>query len=555
MRNSEPMYQSRSTEIGGGRQDRRWLWTLPALALLGLADSIYLLWQHRAATSAFCPTGGCDAVNQSEYAEIWGIPLAAIGIAVYLFLLTLSTMAIMFESRRMLWATFVIAGIGVAVSIWLVYLQIAVIESICSWCMVSAFTMSLICALSLSALLTGQPLRPAIPMHDDQSRQRPTAIPRHPFRFPLMALGMGSLLVALLGGFVRLGWDWPTVPSALSDIHGPLMVSGFLGTLIGLERTVAMGKWWTSLGPLCTGAGAMILIARIPGATGPILITLGSLVLVMTFVVLIQSQPELFTITMGLGALSWLGGNVLWLSGWTIAGVVSWWTTFLILTIAGERLELSRFLPLARRHRQSFLAAIALFSIGLIPIEIAFGIGTRLSGLGLLALAIWLLRHDMARQAVKKTGLHRFVALSLLSGYVWLIVAGLLMLSMGTAADGSHHDPTLHSLHEHAVQDSYDATLHAIFVGFVFSMIIGHAPIIFPSVLGIALPFRPAFYSHLVLLHVSLVLRIVGDLTAWWPGRLGGGLLNVVAVLLFLGNMVTSALLAKQSTSLVDAGS
>lgn len=54
------------------------------------------------------------------------------------------------------------------------------------------------------------------------------------------------------------------------------------------------------------------------------------------------------------------------------------------------------------------------------------------------------------------------------------------------------------------------------------------------------MPFRSAFYSHLALLHLSLALRVVGDLAAWWPGRLCGGLLNVVAVLLFLGNMAIS---------------
>jgi hypothetical protein len=85
-------------------------------------------------------------------------------------------------------------------------------------------------------------------------------------------------------------------------------------------------------------------------------------------------------------------------------------------------------------------------------------------------------------------------------------------------------------------------------------MIIGHAPIIFPSVLGIALPFRSAFYSHLILLHLSLALRVVGDMTAWWPGRLGGGLLNVVAVLLFLGNMALSAVSGKRSVSLINIG-
>lgn len=546
------MSQLRSTEAVGSRRTMRWLLALPILALFGLADSGYLLWQHRADTAAFCLAGGCDVVNQSAYSEIRGIPLAVFGIGGYLLLLTLSIVAVRLVSRRVLGIIAAIAGIGVGVSAWLVYLQVAVIESICLWCVLSALTMTSLFGLSLSGFLTIQPPELSERAIPPRTMQSPTGALRRAYRFPLMASGMLALLAALLGGLYRLGWDWSIVPATLPDVHGPLMVSGFLGTLIGLERAVAMGKWWSAVGPLCTGAGAVALITGVPGAVGSALMTMGSLMLVVTFAHLIWEQPALFTITMGLGAIVWLGGNILWLNGWSIVSVVSWWAAFLILTIAGERLELSRFLPLAPRHRLSFLAAVALFMAGLIPVGMAFDIGSRLSGLGLVGLSVWLLRHDMARHAVQKTGLHRFVALSLLSGYVWLAVAGMLTLSFGGVA--AHHHATLHAIHGPDIQDGYDATLHAIFVGFVFSMIMGHAPIIFPSVLGIPLPFRPAFYSHLILLHLSLVLRVAGDVATWWPGRLGGGLFNVVAVLLFLGNMALSAVSGKRSVSLVDAG-
>ncbi|RME44851.1 MAG: hypothetical protein D6796_11275 [Caldilineae bacterium] len=82
----------------------------------------------------------------------------------------------------------------------------------------------------------------------------------------------------------------------------------------------------------------------------------------------------------------------------------------------------------------------------------------------------------------------------------------------------------------------YDAALHTVFVGFVLSMIFGHAPIIFPAVSGRAIPFSPRFYSHLALLHLSLVLRVAGDLGGSLPLRQWGGLLNVAAILLFLLN-------------------
>jgi hypothetical protein len=76
------------------------------------------------------------------------------------------------------------------------------------------------------------------------------------------------------------------------------------------------------------------------------------------------------------------------------------------------------------------------------------------------------------------------------------------------------------------------------------SMIFGHAPIIFPAILGKPMAFRPAFYAHLVLLHLTLALRVFGDLTDWMPGREWGGLLNAIVILMFMGNSM-SALHAK----------
>ena len=81
----------------------------------------------------------------------------------------------------------------------------------------------------------------------------------------------------------------------------------------------------------------------------------------------------------------------------------------------------------------------------------------------------------------------------------------------------------------------YDAMLHTVFVGFVFAMIFAHAPVILPAILGrTTSPYQSALYVPLLLLHTSLLLRVVGDLQGWWSGRQWGGLLNALAVLLFL---------------------
>jgi hypothetical protein len=331
-----------------------------------------------------------------------------------------------------------------------------------------------------------------------------------------MIVGLLALLTALWGGLARLGWAVPWLHPPFVTAHGPLMVCGFLGTLIGVERAVALGAFWPYAAPLLTAMGTLALLAGLPA---PPLMMLGSLGLVAVFAVIVRRQCILATVTMALGTLLWLVGNSLWLLGWPLAQVVPWWSGFLVLTIAGERLELSRLLRLSWVHQMLFLLAMGLLLAGLLLLTMVFVYGVRLTGVGMVALAWWLLQYDIARRTVRQTRLTRFIALCLLSGYVWLGVGGMLTWRYAGILAGP----------------SYDAMLHAVFAGFVLAMIFGHAPIIVPAVLGrTTSPYHPALYVPLLLLHASLLLRVVGDLIGWWPGRQWGGLLNVLAVLLFL---------------------
>ena len=59
---------------------------------------------------------------------------------------------------------------------------------------------------------------------------------------PLVALAALALLAALWAALARIGVDMPALPVPVVAEHGPLMVSGFLGTLVSLERAVALGK-------------------------------------------------------------------------------------------------------------------------------------------------------------------------------------------------------------------------------------------------------------------------------------------------------------------------
>jgi hypothetical protein len=88
----------------------------------------------------------------------------------------------------------------------------------------------------------------------------------------------------------------------------------------------------------------------------------------------------------------------------------------------------------------------------------------------------------------------------------------------------------------------YDAILHAVFLGFVFSMVFGHAPIIFPAVTGFNIHYHPIFYLHLLLLHISLLMRIIGDL-AGLPGlHTVAGIVNAVTLVIFILNTVAAVI-------------
>lgn len=345
-----------------------------------------------------------------------------------------------------------------------------------------------------------------------------------------MALVVAALLAGLWAGLLRLGWGWPVLRPLLPSLHGPLMVSGFLGTLICLERAVALGivgghrlsvngNWWL-VGAAVTGVGALWLVIGLPLVVGQVLILLGSVWLTAVSLFIFRQHRTLYTAVMGLGALCWLVGNGLWLAGWSVHRLVIWWAAFLILTIVGERLELSRVQWLPRLSVWFFGAATAVFGVGLLLSLDLPDMGVRLNSLGMLALAAWLLRFDIARRTARQTALTGYIGRNLLAGYGWLGVGALAGLAWGQLVAGPR----------------YDLWLHAIFLGFVFSMIFAHALIIFPAVTGLPVAFHNGFYIPTLLLQTSLFMRVVGD---WQMVNLAlrqwGGLLNALAILMFFG--------------------
>ena len=86
---------------------------------------------------------------------------------------------------------------------------------------------------------------------------------------------------------------------------------------------------------------------------------------------------------------------------------------------------------------------------------------------------------------------------------------------------------------------SYDVAVHGVFLGFAISMVMAHAPIILPAVLGRPLPYAPALWVPLTLLHVGLAARFVGALAGVVPLWQAGGVVGVLSLLLFVGTAAT----------------
>lgn len=336
-------------------------------------------------------------------------------------------------------------------------------------------------------------------------------------RLPLLFLGMLSLLGGVLAGLARLGWAVPAPAATAAGAHGPLMIAAFFGTVISLERAVAVGKGWAYLAPLAAGAGGIALLAGAPLIVGQGLGTLAALGLIGASIVTLRRQWATFTVVLALAAGCWLVGNLLWLSTGDTAPAIAWWLLFLVLTIAGERLELTRFLPTPALARHLFMTLVAVLLVAATS-----GLDRLLAG-GLLALALWLLRYDIARRNIASSGLTRFIAACLLSGYAWLAFAGIVGLA-GALAPG---------------HPWRDAALHAIGLGFVFAMVFGHAPIIFPAVTRIKIPYHPVLYLPLALLHATLALRVYAGLADNFYLRHHAALLNGLVLIVFIATMVT----------------
>lgn len=322
-------------------------------------------------------------------------------------------------------------------------------------------------------------------------------------RAALLLLAAFSLVCGILGGLARAGWGVP-LPAAAAH-HGVLMIGGFLGTVISLERAVALGHPLAFAAPLAAGAGTVLLAAGLDAS-----LWLAAPALAVAFcIAVLRRQAEMHNVLLLAGAGAWLAGNALHLAGASADATAKWWFAFLVLTIVAERLELARLMR-PRRFAAPLLVALCGLLAGAAAADAPV-----LYGAALVGLALWLAAFDIARRTVKTAGVARYAAVALLGGYGWLAVAGAAWMALPYAG--------------HAARD---AALHALGLGFVFSMIFAHAPIVLPALARVRLRFTPFFYAPLALLHLSLAARLAPVADAF-AQRSWGAALNAGAVLAF----------------------
>lgn len=341
--------------------------------------------------------------------------------------------------------------------------------------------------------------------------------------FLLLMLSAGtSMLLGLYTGLIRMGVLAPAAIDLNGLLHGPLMINGFLGTLIALERAAALRKAWTYSAPVCLALSTILLLTG-QNISGSFFLISGSLLLVAMLVYLLYLQASPHHFIMFLGGCCLLTGNMLFIMNQPIHELVIWWVGFPVLTIFGERLELNRVMRPPKRavHVFTVLIMIWIIMVGLLHVQRTlpwYG-----ASLLLIITALWLIRYDVARKTIRSDEWIRYSALCMLLAYGWLIISGIYGLAAGLPVAGP----------------SYDALLHMIFVGFVFSMIFAHAAIIIPSLTGKMVPYHPYFYMPLILLHISLLMRVTADIFSAPVIQSGASYGNLAAIVLFFGGIVT----------------
>jgi len=329
-------------------------------------------------------------------------------------------------------------------------------------------------------------------------------------------LAVLNLLGAVGGGLVRVGslpaQDLGPTGAHAITAHGAVMMAGFFGALIALERAVALrrGLWVPTLaalgGLLAWGAGAwaaasLLWVASALGLSGLYAWAGWRRAMSLPLAVAASGALALLVANAGFG----LGQAELARLGWS---------AFLVLTVAGERRELTRLVRLPAGASNGFLLVWAVLCAAVLVAVVKLSVAFTLWWLAIAALAVWLLRFDVATKQWHAKGWAGHTAICLTVGYGWLLLAAAFALAGQTVG------------------------WHFLWLGFVMAMVFGHAPIMLPALAG----WRPEPTRWALLplgvLGASLALRALALGTGWASGLAVAGAGHALAFVLFGAVMV-----------------
>jgi hypothetical protein len=347
----------------------------------------------------------------------------------------------------------------------------------------------------------------------------------------VMVLGALCFLLAIAIGIWRIavtrGFMLPPIPEWL-PVHGEIMLGGFLAALIIFERMIALRVDSLIWVPYVYALSALMMHSGNPAVRVIHIAALAGWILHRWIAFrkfhrwekpLVESVAFI-TLT---SALMYPGGLA------ARPEVALQGLAFPIAVIAVERLEMSFLL----KKINSRLVLIGLIGWCLLwNLATWRGIpGLTMMGAITLTLVVMVALHDMALRVFKKQtdGLHKFLKIALMLSYLWLFFAAVVMTASSQISSAIFKD----------------VQFHLIGLGFIFTMILGHAPLILSAAIG-KLPPKKAPIIPFVIFQAATLLRITGDFSLWkstalwqWSGWMSG-LIHAIAFFCYVATLFLS---------------
>lgn len=353
----------------------------------------------------------------------------------------------------------------------------------------------------------------------------------------LLALAAGVSKLFLLHGVISQPFLATFLP-----VHGHLMVFGFLAILLATERYIGALAFPLNpivhVMPFLVAAGTIIQLSGLIFGVLPLTVA-GATLLVAGFIIYVyaitavgrrSAQPLPFRY-MSLAAITLISGAILSIRLSPVQNLpfMMLLLGFPILTVLGERVELTRFVAPA-------ISAQARYGLWFVGIAFALILFQTLSPttatrpimiawiLLLLAVAVPMTWGERKLMTRGEKPLHRYLGIHLVAAYGWLLLGLLLLLVLAIKGQ------TIGLL---------DAAMHSLAVGFIGAMILAHAPIILPAIIGKTLREERLNTLPLWLLTVGNLLRVVSGVAgetgvrSALPGAVSGGL-TVLTVFTFV---------------------